>query len=245
MSTGGWSRFGTGEFFREFSGDEMAAISKGWFMLFTMELILRGDPEAWVQSPGTGLRLGEPPMDVVPAEPRFLLPRFLPSRAWPWLAGGPSLAEEGCLPPRVPEEAVAEKKIFLLASLSSSSMSDPSSLFPSGRILGGPSAYCSTPPVLWSPPPLPPRWGLPGEACPELRACMTRKEDVCGGEPRDTGDPSRELGSREKQPEPGWEPPFTVMEPELKEKPEVGVCCSFCPVALPLVWQVELLSLSG
>lgn len=48
FKTGGWSRSGPPGLRLDCSGEEMAEISKGWLMLFTMELMLSGDPEEWL-----------------------------------------------------------------------------------------------------------------------------------------------------------------------------------------------------
>lgn len=59
----------------------MAEISRGWLMLFTMELILSGDPEEWLLelSPGNDLLFGDPLAITGPGLPRFRLPRLRPS----------------------------------------------------------------------------------------------------------------------------------------------------------------------
>lgn len=59
----------------------MAEISKGWLMLFTMELMLSGDPEEWLlePNPGNDLLFGDPLVMMGPAELRFLLPLLRPS----------------------------------------------------------------------------------------------------------------------------------------------------------------------
>lgn len=50
-------------------------------MLFTMELMLSGDPEEWLlePSPGNDLLFGEPLAVMAPAELRFRLPLLRPS----------------------------------------------------------------------------------------------------------------------------------------------------------------------
>lgn len=50
-------------------------------MLFTMELMLSGDPEEWLLElrPGNDLLFGDPPVVTATAELRFLLPRLRPS----------------------------------------------------------------------------------------------------------------------------------------------------------------------
>lgn len=78
---GGWSRSGPLGLRLDCSGEEMAEISRGWLMLFTMELMLSGDPEEWLLEliPGNDLLFGDPLAMTGPAELRFLLPRLRPS----------------------------------------------------------------------------------------------------------------------------------------------------------------------
>lgn len=78
---GGWSRSGPLGLRLDCSGEEMAEISSGWLMLFTMELILSGDPEEWLLelSPGNDLLFGDPLALTATVELRFLLPRLRPS----------------------------------------------------------------------------------------------------------------------------------------------------------------------
>lgn len=78
---GGWSRSGPLGLRLDCSGEEIAEISRGWLMLFTMELMFSGDPEEWLLelSPGNDLLFGDPLAVTAPVELRFLLPRFRPS----------------------------------------------------------------------------------------------------------------------------------------------------------------------
>lgn len=81
FKTGGWSCSGPLGLRLDCSGEEMAEISRGWLMLFTMELMLSGDPEEWLPEliPGNDLLFGDPLAVTAPVEPRFLFPRFRPS----------------------------------------------------------------------------------------------------------------------------------------------------------------------
>lgn len=78
---GGWSRSGTVGLRLDCSGEDMAEISRGWLMLFTMELMLSGEPEEWLLelSPGNDLLFGELLAVTATAELRFLLPLLRPS----------------------------------------------------------------------------------------------------------------------------------------------------------------------
>lgn len=80
---GGWSRSGPLELQLDCSGEDIAEISRGWLMLFTMELMLSGDPEEWLlePSPENDLLFGEPLAVTAAAELLFLLPRLRPSCA--------------------------------------------------------------------------------------------------------------------------------------------------------------------
>lgn len=74
--TGGWSKSGPWGLQLDCSGEDMAEISRGWLILFTMELMLSGDPEEWLLelSPGNDLRFGDVLVVTELVELRFLLP---------------------------------------------------------------------------------------------------------------------------------------------------------------------------
>lgn len=78
---GGWSRSAPWGLQLDCSGEEMAEISRGWLMLFTMELMLSGDPDEWLlePTPGNERLFGDPLPTAAPTELRFLLPRLRPS----------------------------------------------------------------------------------------------------------------------------------------------------------------------
>lgn len=151
--------------------------------VLTMELRLRGDPEDCVKSPATlgrARRLGDTPALRlgVPADMRFLRPRFRLSCPWPDphspRARGLCLVEGDCLALPAPAEMV--NTILLLASLSGSEK--PRSVGRSPLPMSGSKPWVA--PMSRG---LAESWWA-GDAGPEFRGCASRG-GCCGVALRD------------------------------------------------------------